>query len=396
MYMMSNRFPLSTLANRNSAYVALVARTSVTSRTKFAQVIHFALVLAFVTGGTQVCAQAIIPPSQLSQTIVRTATSLVGRREGDGTDVALINSVLKIAHAQTGFPDYPLPGDHVWGVYLGKMTRQSKGMLTTLQPPAYDWRPGRGLLCHPGDILQFANVLVSSNDHRIQYSLGELAAVVIAVSPHGRYCRITTQVTSHKSGVMEFTIYLPNFSAGTIRAFRPVSATTSQNTTSKNLNQKLLQYCIDKLGTQVNDGQCAMLAQTGLTAIGAATGFRDAPNSGDYVWGALVCTITAMNGKLTISVPKGSAAPRQNLLEAIKPGDILQLSGVHIVARNPNAIVGEDATHHTSIVEDFSPSDEVCHVLEQNSDGKLYVTRGVYYLAGMYNGTIRVYQPLPR
>jgi hypothetical protein len=195
---------------------------------------------------------------------------------------------------------------------------------------------------------------------------------------------------------MEFTIYLPNFAAGTIRAFRPVSAITSQNTISKNLNQKLLQYCIDKLGTQVNDGQCAMLAQTGLTAIGAATGFRDTPNIGDYVWGALVCTITATNGKLTISVPQGSVAPPQNLLEAIKPGDILQLSGVHIVARNPNAIVGEDATHHTSIVEDFSLSDEVCHVLEQNSDGKLFVTRGAYYLAGMYSGTIRVYQPLPR
>ncbi len=341
-------------------------------------------------------AQAIITQSSLNMAVVAQAKQRIGRAVGDGSDVTLITTVLRAAGAQTGFQDYPAAGDHVWGVYLGKMTPEANGVLTTLESPAYDWRPGRGLLCQPGDVLEFTGVRVQSADRRIKYMLDNLAAVVTAVSPHGRYCRFVTQSVSNKLGASQITVFIPSLDKGTIRAFRPVSSRTSALTRSSRLNAKLLRFCVDKLGVQVNDGQCAMLVQVGLEKIGAATGFRDAPDRGDYVWGALVATITAHSGKITISVPASQASFASNLPKIFAPGNILQLHGVHIVARTSRALVGEDASHHTAVVEGFTSGTDVVHVLEQNSNGKLYVTRGSYELSGMVAGTIRVYQPLPQ
>ncbi len=352
--------------------------------------------LAVIASPQVTIAQAIIPESKLSLNIVSQAQSRIGKLVRDGSDVGFIDAVLNAAGAQTGFKDYPTVGDHVWGVYLGKMTHKGHGVLTTLEAPAYDWRPGRGLLCHPGDILQFANVHVQSATREVNYLLSNIAAVVTAVSPHGRYCRFVTQVSSSTPRAAQLGIYMPSLKAGTIRAFRPVNSRTAKITRESNLNGKLLQFCIHHLGSQVNDGQCAMLVETGLEKIGAATGFRDYPTRGDYVWGALIATISAHHGKITISVPASRASLVKNLSEVFEPGNILQLHGVHIAATTADELVGEDADHHTAVVSGFSDQDDVVHVLEQNSNGKLYVTRGTYNISGMITGTIRVYQPLPK
>ncbi|ARU40317.1 hypothetical protein CCB80_03850 [Armatimonadetes bacterium Uphvl-Ar1] len=80
----------------------------------------------------------------------------------------------------------------------------------------------------------------------------------------------------------------------------------------------------------------------------------------------------------------------------LKTGDILQFRNVRIVTRSGNTTFTYTTQQHTSIIEKFNSETKVATVLQQNSNGRKYVTRDTINLAGVKSGTIWVYKPVPR
>lgn len=143
----------------------------------------------------------------------------------------------------------------------------------------------------------------------------------------------------------------------------------------------LVGFAVGNLGKTVGGGQCADLPAEGLTTVGAKPfgSWQDFPSEGDYVWGKRSATLT----------------PESNQSD-LKPGEVLQFRDVKIVTRSGNAKFTFRAEHHTAIVEGFDPQTRVAKILEQNSQGRTYVTRGSIDLKGLQSGTIWVYRPEPR
>lgn len=151
--------------------------------------------------------------------------------------------------------------------------------------------------------------------------------------------------------------------------------------TEEALQQDLLAFATKNLGKQVGSGQCAELAAKGLDSINAKPfgTYEDSPAPGDYVWGKKIATIT-----------KEEPNPK------LKPGMILQFRNVKIVTKSGYTTFTLTAQQHTLIVEKFNSETGETQVLEQNSQGRTYVTRDNINLKGIKSGTIWAYSPQPK
>jgi hypothetical protein len=151
------------------------------------------------------------------------------------------------------------------------------------------------------------------------------------------------------------------------------------------LNEKIVKFCADKVGMKVGSGQCAGLPVEALKASGGKpfTDFKEFPDKGDYVWGELVYALEAKDG----------AAEEQKVLKGgVLPGDVMQLrdtkfsDGKYVRAANG---------HHTVVVKTVQENGKVLVVLEQNSNGKMFVTESTYRLNDLKAGWLRIYRPVP-
>jgi hypothetical protein len=147
------------------------------------------------------------------------------------------------------------------------------------------------------------------------------------------------------------------------------------------LQQDLITFATSNLGKQVGSGQCAELVAEALDKIQAKPfgTWPDEPSTGDYVWGKKIATLT-----------KDSPTP------TLLPGTILQFRDVRVVTKSGYATFTFKAEQHTLIVEKFNAETGEAYVLEQNSQGRTYVTRDTLNLKGIKAGTIWAYTPQPR
>ena len=155
------------------------------------------------------------------------------------------------------------------------------------------------------------------------------------------------------------------------------------------LNDEVVKFCKQNIGQKVGEGQCAHLAWKAFEQIGAKTPnkFKDAPNPGDYVWGDLVYALEAKNNSL-----KETKVPGMTM----KPGDVIQLSGVTFKGKNlrgyPNYSVSYP--HHTSVLAGVKK--DLITVYEQNVGGKMTVTENPIRLGDLQTGYLRVYRPVAK
>jgi hypothetical protein len=175
----------------------------------------------------------------------------------------------------------------------------------------------------------------------------------------------------------EFTVDLDRLSVASRQlALRLASAD------QRNLGEKVLAFCEQRIGRKVGDGECATLAAEALAAAGAMRMGRDFPNPGDYVWGRQVALLEAGRKGVTGSLDK------------VKPGDIIQFRDARFegVNRNGGGTYWMTATHHTAVVVTVGKQTLiVCH---QNW-GKKIVKKDTLYPADLRKGWLRFYRPVP-
>jgi len=172
-------------------------------------------------------------------------------------------------------------------------------------------------------------------------------------------------------------------------------------TTTLPLNTRVLKYCQDNLGKTVGTGpyrgECAALNEQALLYARARTAFpprKDTPNSDDYVFGKLVCTLT----------------PKDHDAGKVQPGDLLQARGP---AKGPSFKGKSDnggsyfssLPHHSGVVQAVGKSADSWWLMTYdqniaNSSGKLerWVHQGQKMkLKDMQTGvTIWVYRPIAK
>lgn len=339
--------------------------------------------------------QDIIPVPPLNQKIINYCAQNLGLPVSNTSDNSLVMNALKTCHAETYFNDAPAKGDKVWGVYVEKIVNQSGRMSIRLQSGAMRGSHQLGDFLLPGDILDFDNVgFIDGQGNSVNYPQHYLA-IVDKVSTNSNYCRVYEQAVDGSNQEVISTLYLPDITKGVIRAYRPVLSVLSSPNNSMTMNSAILNYCIQNIGKKVGTGQCADLIDQGLQSVGAETGFRDSPKPDDYVWGALVCTLKILNAR-QIFIPGGQTVATVPDLSCIKPGDILQYNNVRFRWGNQHQYFTMTAIHHTALIERVSSDNSTCYVLEQNSEGRQYVTRGSFPFAGLYTGEIWVYRPIPK
>lgn len=176
---------------------------------------------------------------------------------------------------------------------------------------------------------------------------------------------------------------------------------TWTRTTTLPLNARVLEFCRKNLGKTVGTGptrgECAELNGHALLAAGARARFAprsDTATRHDYVWGKLVCTLTA--GKTDAS--------------AVEPGDLLQIRG----PKNGTSFRGDASNggfylrsypQHSAVVQAVGKTDESWWLMtyDQNllgPSGKLerHVQEGTQLkLRDLQEGTtLWVYRPVAR
>jgi hypothetical protein len=157
-------------------------------------------------------------------------------------------------------------------------------------------------------------------------------------------------------------------------------------TLAQTTNEKILKFCKDHVGEKVGDGECSSLADAALKHAAAKTGFKDAPNEGDYVWGKLVCTVEMKdNSAKVIKVGKMS----------IQAGDVIQLRDVKFEGKSlrGNGTYNAAYPHHTAVVLAVKKNN-VITILEQNYNGQKIVSENAYRLTDLKAGWIRIYRPV--
>jgi|SRR5262245_2942317 len=151
------------------------------------------------------------------------------------------------------------------------------------------------------------------------------------------------------------------------------------------LGEKIVQFCKDRIGKSVGDGECGTLAQEALKAAGAAGLGRDNPGPGDFVWGELVFVLEFKDGKRVKDPAKATA----------QAGDVIQYRDATL----PSTLNGRSALfltpHHTAIVGEVKKSGDLV-VYEQNVGGTNVVVRSTIGLNGLRSGWLRVYRPVPK
>jgi len=163
-------------------------------------------------------------------------------------------------------------------------------------------------------------------------------------------------------------------------AFVAIASASTLEAEAK-LRQDLIEYAVNNVGKKVGSGQCAELISQGLDAIQAKPfgTYPDFPSEGDYVWGKKVATIT-----------------KSEPIPTLAPGMILQMRDVKVVTKSGFATFTFNASQHTLIIEKFNVETGELSILEQNSQGRSYVTRDTLNLKGIKSGTIWAYTPQPK
>lgn len=163
----------------------------------------------------------------------------------------------------------------------------------------------------------------------------------------------------------------------------PVPGVVDKDDPSSELRAKVVQFCKDKLGQQVGDGECGTLAQEAIKEAGgkAVNMFAENPGPGDYAWGELVFVLEVKDGK----------RKRDPASAVAKPGDIIQYRDV--VLRSSRGIYL--MAHHTAIVAEVKASGEML-IFEQNMQGKKEVTKGTLRPGELSGGWVRVYRPVAK
>jgi hypothetical protein len=150
------------------------------------------------------------------------------------------------------------------------------------------------------------------------------------------------------------------------------------------VRSRVLSYASQHVGQMVGSGECAELADEALKAANAKAygSWADSPQAGDYVWGKKLATLTVSN--LTVE---------PNLF---LPGDIIQIRDAKFVEKAGPMTTTYTASQHTAIIEHVLADNTEITLLEQNSNGKRYVTRKTIRLNTLKAGTIWVYRAQPR
>lgn len=163
------------------------------------------------------------------------------------------------------------------------------------------------------------------------------------------------------------------------------SATSPVAPTETIVAQRVYEFATQSLGKKIGRGECADLNFLGLEAAHAKPfgTWQDQPSAGDYVWGRKVGTIAA----------NFNAA---RLAESLIPGDMLQFRDVTIVEKVGRITYTSTASHHSAVLDSFDQSTGRLTILEQNSNGKRYVTRRTFPVSGIQSGSIWVYRPQPQ
>ena len=162
------------------------------------------------------------------------------------------------------------------------------------------------------------------------------------------------------------------------------------------LNERMVRFCREKLGKKVGSGQCSALADEALPAIGAERRLKDAPTSGDYVWGTLICRLEIQDGKQVFEVSDAGKSTDKRRRTNVRAGDIIQFRNAEFEGRSERGIYRKTAPHHTAVIEQLSDDGSYCKILEQNWAGKLYVTENVLCLPDLTAGWLRVYRPIEK
>ncbi len=189
--------------------------------------------------------------------------------------------------------------------------------------------------------------------------------------------------------------------AGTVVAVAQAGNSSAASSKQKltqpaDLNERMVRFCRERLGKRVGDGQCTALAADALAAAGAETHFKDAPASGDYVWGTLLCKLEVKDGKQSLEVSEAGKSLDKHRRTNVKAGDIIQFRDAEFHGRRGQSIYHITTHHHTAVIQQVSEDGATCKVLEQNWGDKLYVTENVYTLPDLSAGWLRVYRPLEK
>ncbi|HEV3383690.1 MAG TPA: hypothetical protein VG097_02680 [Gemmata sp.] len=212
-----------------------------------------------------------LPP--INAAVVKFCESKEGKRVGGGECSHLANEALRIADAeftQVGtdgkrIPDFPDPGDYVWGRKLKTYSFDAKTNKVSDSDPKTK--------CLPGDILQFRDVKISSGA-----SFPHHTAIVRTVDDAGNPTGIYQQNFSLPKGgdgrvVQKSALQTLKLVSGRIMAYRPEKPTNPfqlQFTWTNNSKSKTVEFTWfgkkDKLGTPNTSDGYRMVWATGKGA----------------------------------------------------------------------------------------------------------------------------------
>jgi len=133
---------------------------------------------------------------------------------------------------------------------------------------------------------------------------------------------------------------------------------------------RIVQWCLAKMGQQVGNGECWTLAKEALSSIPS-----------------LYSSMGLVHGHIIYEQVCGQTPL---MVDEIRRGDIVQFLTARFEGRNWSSTAG--MPDHTAVVE-FVSGDKL-HVLQQNTGGVKKVSRGETQLDRLKSGEIRVYRPI--
>ena len=167
-----------------------------------------------------------------------------------------------------------------------------------------------------------------------------------------------------------------------------IALTASLALAQTTLNQRIVDFAKANIGQQVTNGECAALAFEALKHSGGKTknAFKDFPAKGDYVWGSFVYSLEIKDGKPEEQVGKGMQ---------ILPGDIMQFRDAKFKGKKGKGTYIFSTPHHTAVITSVNTNKDI-GVLQQNIQGKKFVTEMTFHLNDLQTGWVRIYRPVPK
>src|SRR5262245_54535783 len=158
---------------------------------------------------------------------------------------------------------------------------------------------------------------------------------------------------------------------------------------AESINERIVQFCRDKIGESIGRGECTDLANAALESARATSHSRwkDSPGEGDYVWGSLVLVATGGMSGATFS----------DDLAKVQGGDIIQFRDVRFEGKNSNGkgAYWLNSQHHTAIVVSVNQPSRELTIYHQNWGGVKTVARKTLKLGDIRLGWLRFYRPQP-